>query len=323
MSKCQGCGVELQSTDESNLGYIVKGNLCTRCFRIQNYNELTKTAKPKDSFTSILREINKKKDLVVLVIDLFNIENSIEMINKYISNDVILVLTKKDLLLEKIEEKKLLDYIDIKCVSKMIVSSKNNYNLDLLMENIYRHKRTKNVYFVGMTNVGKSNLINKIIYNYSSLSRSVTTSNMPSTTLDLIKIKIKEDLILIDTPGIIDEGSIINYVDLKTIKKIMPTKPIKPTTYQVKDKQFFLIDDIFRFDVEQNNITFFMSDKLIIKRMFKENNLVDSFIKHIFEVDNKTDIVITGLGFIKVNNRGKIILYTLKGVEVYTRKSLI
>jgi ribosome biogenesis GTPase A len=63
-------------------------------------------------------------------------------------------------------------------------------------------------------------MINKIIYNYSSNETKITTSLLPNTTVDLIKVKINDSLTLIDTPGILDDGNIINYLDKKEIKKL-------------------------------------------------------------------------------------------------------
>ena len=64
-----------------------------------------------------------------------------------------------------------------------------------------------------------------------------------------------------------------------------------------------------------------MSNNLNYKRIY--NNIKTDLEKHIINVEDNTDIVINGLGFIKIKNKSKIILYTLKNVSVYTRKSLI
>ena len=45
--------------------------------------------------------------------------------------------------------------------------------------------------------------------------------------------------------------------------------------------------------------------------------------KHELNITDKSDIVISGLGFIKVMRKSKITIYTLKGVKVYIRPSLI
>ena len=56
-------------------------------------------------------------------------------------------------------------------------------------------------------------MINKILYNYSNNNTVITTSNLPSTTIDSIKVKVNEDLTLIDTPGLLDNEDIIEFID--------------------------------------------------------------------------------------------------------------
>ncbi len=271
MNKCVGCGVTIQTSNPNEIGYA-KGNsiLCERCFRIQNYGDYVPVIKDDISFTNMLESINSTNDLVLLVCDLFNYNPDMELINKYIKNDVILVLTKRDILPESLYEEKLLNYLDSKLniVDKIIVSSMNNYHLDELMDLIYKHKKTNNVYVIGYTNVGKSTLINKILYNYSNDSKSVTTSSLPNTTIDNIVIKINNDLNLIDTPGVLDNGSVYYLKDMKELKKIIPKKSIKPISYQIKSKQSIVVSDLFRLDLKSNDIVLYISNSLKVTRLY-------------------------------------------------------
>ena len=66
-------------------------------------------------------------------------------------------------------------------------------------------------------------------------------SPLPSTTLNLVKIDINDYLTLIDTPGLVDNGSILNRVDASMVKKISPKKEIKPRTYQLRKNQSIII----------------------------------------------------------------------------------
>ncbi len=317
MTKCIGCGLILDNKET---------NLCERCFRIRNYNEYKNVKQDGNNFIKILNHINETNDLVLLVIDLLNFSD-FKNIKKYITNDIILVLTKYDLLPKGIYEKKILGYFNntnLNIVDKIVISSKKNYNLDSLYNMILKHKRGKNVFVIGYTSAGKSTLINKMIYNYTNLDRCITTSILPSTTLDTIIVPINDDLNIIDTPGLLKENSIYNYVDYKMYKKIVPTKPIKPIIYQVKVKQLFIIENILKVEIESsNNIVFYISNLLNIKRVFKNIEEDTSLERHIINTNGKEDIVISGLGFIKVMFKGSIIIHTLKGVNVYTRKSLL
>ena len=91
MCKCIGCGVLLQNEDSNALGYTrnILNKFCERCFRINNYNDYKFVVKDNADFINILTDINKTNDLVVLVVDLFNINKNIEDINKYIKPEQI------------------------------------------------------------------------------------------------------------------------------------------------------------------------------------------------------------------------------------------
>lgn len=327
MNKCSGCGAILQCENQNKEGYVkqINSSLCERCFRIINYNEYQKIEKNNDEFVKILEQINKTGDLVLLVIDLLNINKDLSFLLSKLQNDILAVYTKRDLLPLLIKDDKLLSYgkkLKLKLVDSVIVSSVNNYNLDLLLEKINKYKKSDKIYVVGYSNTGKSTLINKMIYNYSNSNSKITTSMLPSTTIDTIEIKLNDEITLIDTPGILEEGNIAHFVDNKTLKKIQPKKEIRPITYQIKAKQIISIDDLAILELEnKNNLTFYVSNQLEIKRFFKP--IKTDLEKQVIRVKEGEDIVISGLGFIKVSNSDTINIYTLKGISVYTRKSLI
>lgn len=325
MSNCIGCGVKLQTEEKDKLGYTrnIEKNLCERCFRIRNYGEYKTVTKQNSEYISILKNINETKDLVVLVLDIFNLNNNLDIIKENIKNDILLVLTKRDILPKSTHDEKLLEYIDkynLNIIDKIVISSNKNYNFDRLYEAINKYKKSKNVYVVGYTNAGKSTMINKIIYNYSDNTDEITTSILPSTTLNEINIKINDELNIIDTPGVLINNNFYNILSGKELKRIIPKKEIKPISYQIKEKQYILIDKYVILEVENMNIVLFMSNSLNIKRLHKlpitnlEKNKVDI---------NNCDLVINGLGFIKCIGKGKINVYTYKDIDVYTRNYLI
>lgn len=306
MNKCIGCGDLTEKT------------LCERCFRIKNYNDYKVVIKDNLEFINILKNINKES-LVVLVLDLFNF-NDLALIKENLSNDILLVLTKRDLL-PKMNDDRILNYnFGINVLDKIIISSKKNYQFDELMYLINKYKKGNNVYIVGYTNSGKSTMINKIIYNYSDSKDFITTSPLPNTTLNTIEIKINDDLTLIDTPGLLDDKNITSYLSNKEFRKVIPNKEIKPKTYQIKEKQYIIIDKYAVIEASNIDLTIFVSNNLEIKRSFKEIDL-SIFYKNEVIVNNN-DIVINGLGFIKTNKKGNINIYTKDDVLVYTRDSL-
>ena len=325
---CIGCGIKLQDENMTAEGYTtsIENDICSRCFKMKNYGDYQVVTKSNDEYINILKSVNDTKDLVVYIIDLLNISRDINLIREYFDNKVLLVLNKRDILPKSIKDEyfaKLgLDYEDV-----IIVSPKKNYNIDELLLKIKKYKTSKNVYVVGHTNVGKSTLINTLMKNYSEFDSELTMSPLPSTTLNKISIKLNSDLTLIDTPGLVDDGNILNYVDQPTLKKILPKKEIKPKTYQLKKDQALVIGDLLRIDYvegEKNSFTVFVSNELKVKRinMHKNDELKDLF-KHEIDVAYHEDLVINGLGFIKIVEKAKINVYINKDVEVFTRDSLI
>ena len=322
---CIGCGALLQDKDPNQVGYVsdLEKELCERCFKIRHYNHYQTVEKNNQDYLSILENTITTNDLILFVVDLWNMSPMIEEIMTYFKkNPVLLVMTKRDILPKSIYEERLLDYMEGQFVDKIMISSKKNYHFDLLMEKIKKYQTSKYVYVVGLTNAGKSTMLNQIIKNYTNLETTITTSMQPSTTLGTIEIPLDETLTLIDTPGILDEGNLLNVVDPKVMKKVIPKKEIKPISYQVKGTQYFWIDDICSFTVTDNNIVIFISNTLQIKRFYKETD-TSNFIPHTFTVKEKQDIVIPGLGFIKVMNSGKITIYVKEQIDVFIRKSFI
>lgn len=333
LKRCKGCGVILQDQNLLQEGYTtnLENDICQRCFRMKNYGEYQVVTKSNDEYLNILKGVGETKDLVLYIADLLNLEEDIETIRELIPNKMILVLNKKDVLPKSVKEEKLIKYLENKGINfeeVIVISVNKNLNIDYLLKRIKYYQTSKNVYVVGHTNAGKSSLINKLISNYSSNNQELTMSPLPSTTLNLVKIDINDHLTLIDTPGLVDNGSILNRVDASMVKKISPRKEIKPRTYQLRKNQSIIIEDLIRIDYvegEKNSFTLFVSNDLKVKRLlnlFNNDELKDKN-KFTYEMKYDEDLVINGLGFVKIVNKGIVDVYIDKDIDVYTRRSLI
>ncbi|MDD3341540.1 MAG: 50S ribosome-binding GTPase [Bacilli bacterium] len=325
--KCIGCGAVLQTDNEKEIGYIedINKELCNRCFRIKHYADYKKVEKDNADYLSILKEVSKTKDLVVLVADLFLWNHKVAEIIDLLDKPILLVLTKRDVLPYTIKDEKWIETIGIessKIIDTVVVSSANNYHFDELYEKINAYQKSEEVYVVGCTNAGKSTMINTLMQHYTEKQGNLTTSIMPSTTLDCLKIPMTDTLTLIDTPGILLPNSFMNEVTGKELKQIMPKKEIKPITYQVKGKQYIKIASYVQIEAEYTNLTFYFSNALAIERFYKPFRNLYPVSKQI-KVRAGEDIVIEGLGFIKCSKRAVIQIYLPYEVDVYTRNSLI
>ena len=331
MSKyCSGCGVLLQDENILEEGYVasLENDICQRCFRMKNYGEYQVSTKSNEEYIEILKSIDETKDLVVYMTDVLNLDKDLTWVREYNHNKMILVLNKRDVLPKSVKNSKLIEYINAACPlfeDVVVISTEKNYNIDLLLNKIKKYQTTKRVYVVGHTNVGKSSLINKLIKNYSENNSNLTISPLPSTTLNKIEIELNDTLTFIDTPGLVDRENLVNYVDVNELKKIQPKKEIKPKTYQIRKGQCIVIDNHFRIDYvdgERNSFTVYASNSLKIKKYnaSKCQLLKDLSTKEI-EVGYREDVVVNGLGFIKIVDKASVLVYVDKNVDVFTRKS--
>lgn len=333
--KCSGCGAEFQIDRPELPGYVEasmleKSTICRRCFRLKFYGDYIYVNKSNDEYESILNDISKTNDLVLYMIDIFNINDEILNIAHMLNNPMILVFTKRDLLPKSIREEKLFNYIkkyNLRVLDMICISSNSDYNVEKLHKMMMKYKNSDNVYIVGNTNAGKSSFINKMISGYSNSSSFITTSMLPSTTLNLMKIELNNKLTIIDTPGLIEEGNIVNIYDYMTLKKALPKKEIKPRTYQIEAQHSLLIENLVQIDYHEgnrNSFTLFISNELNIEHTrLKYDIKIYEYKKHSFDVNPGEDVVISGLGWIKITGKAKIDVILNEKIKVYVRQSII
>ena len=323
MIKCLGCGVELQDTNPDKDGYIIdiKKKLCERCFIIKNYGQSKLIKKTNVDYMRIIDNI-RDNDIVVYVSSLLTL--NLDYLNKF--KQVILVLTKRDVLPKSVKDSKIIKYVKDKyknIIDVVTISAYKKYHLDELYNKLLKYK-DKNIYFVGITNSGKSTLINEMNKSYSKKNGNITTSNYPSTTLDVVPVKVGE-LRIKDTPGIVIEDSIINTLDNKGIKKINSKKEIKPITIQINGKGAILIDELVRieYDTKISSMTLYLSNNLKVDNINLNNpRLKDKYITE-YKLKDKEDLVIEDIGFIKFTNKVNIRICANSNIYIYTRDNLI
>ena len=144
----------------------------------------------------------------------------------------ILIMTKYDLC-DKKETDKWIKYYQDKSYNVLPLDLENNPNLkslldltEKLMESINQKREQKGmlkkrtrVLIMGIPNVGKSTLINRLVGR-----KAVSVGNKPGVTKQLSWIRINEKLELLDTPGVLwpkldDQKVAFNLASLTAIKE--------------------------------------------------------------------------------------------------------
>lgn len=327
---CIGCGSKFQTLDKNKEGYInpkvyEKATLCERCFKIKYYGEAYVTDNPKDK-TSLIKMINDSKKSVVYLVDTLTISKETLSVIDSLSNKVYLVLTKRDLLPKSVKNSKLKEYISNLTLIKdvfVISALKNNGVTELYNELIKNNE--KSVYVIGYTSSGKSTFINKLL-TLNGKSGNITTSILPNTTLECINIKLNDKLTLIDTPGFVSENSSYNFIDVDIYKKLLPKSVIKPKVYTIKKDFMIILGDILRIENNSNedvNLVFYFKNEIKLNKMRSiRNELLKDKDKLDVKVSDK-DIVLEGLGYIKVVGYANLTMYTLNKKMISVRNKMI
>ena len=329
--ECLGCGSVLQTIAPKEEGFVKssvlsKADYCERCFKIKHYGEYSVLDKKIDT-DGIIRNINRDNlASVAILIDALNINDNIKKYIKRFKNKKYILITKKDILPKSLKEKKLIEYIKNNvCDTEniMCISSVKNYNIDNFLNKI-KEDNVKRLYIVGFTNSGKSTFINHLLTSQMK-NPTITTSAIPNTTASYITIKLDNKITIVDTPGFIDSNAVYNFIDYNKTIKLYPKKEIRVKTFQIRSGYSIVINDILRIDNlgKCNSFSFYMSDKLRYEKVKFKNEKLKILPSISIETNECTDVLVNGLGFIRITKPGEFKIYALDEKMISIRKSMI
>jgi ribosome biogenesis GTPase A len=257
---------------------------CQRCYNLKYHNKLSSSSSSSSSSSwqetltmdkSFLNFLQKKKNSIILtIIDIFDfpgslIKNLDNLIGKNNSN--ILIANKVDLLPKNFNENMIKNWLKNYCYEYglknihniFLCSAKKNWMIKDLCNEISKIKNyNDNIYLIGNTNVGKSELINSILrtYVHNGKKYEVTSSHIPGTTINMLGLPLdifgdtfgknikgilfnnnnndnnnqEDHRFLFDTPGIVNENQLFHFLDQEELKMIIPQRSIRPLTFVFK-----------------------------------------------------------------------------------------
>lgn len=160
-----------------------------------------------------IKENMKLVDIVLVLVDSRIVRSSMNPVIEDILKDKpqLILLNKMDMADPKITQN-WINYFAKKNITALPIDSKNGKNLDKIepttkkiLEDVLSNRKDKNIkseiirmMIVGIPNVGKSTIINKL-----SNRQSAKTGNTPGVTRTNQWIRIKGKMELLDTPGVL------------------------------------------------------------------------------------------------------------------------
>lgn len=362
--KCIGCGIELQGENPNSNGYLPKSVLegdnkellCQRCFKIKNYGQYIPIKMTKEDYRQEVKKSLAEADVAIPVFDIIDFEGSFddEILDILREMESIVVINKLDLIPDEKHPSEVADWVKgrlgeegISPLDIAIVSSKNGYGINGIFKKIkHFYPDGAKALVLGVTNVGKSSIINKLIG-----AKRVTVSKFPGTTLKSVKTEIPfSKITLIDTPGLIPSGRFSDFVCQECNQNIIPANEISRKTYKVQEDRVILIGGMIQMRVlndddlkpifslyASKDVTFHETNVEKAKELMQKADFLtppcekcrDEFNSlekdvEVYTVETGEELVFKGLGWLSVK-RGplKVEITSPKGGEIIIREAFI
>lgn len=354
--RCYGCGAVLQSQDKFEPGYVSKKRadkdegLCDRCFDLR-HSSLDPNQTLDSDFAEFLKKAKENGALFCYVFDSFALDASfVPGLNEFLGSNILAIFTKRDILPTSWKNDDIIESFrsqlkmnGIEPLDIILTSAYQSFDFDAFMEKIEKYRKGKDVYFLGANQVGKSSLINNFLMKYDNeTGRNITSEKIGNEGMVLTAIPLDKDSTLFDTPGIFNPKSILNQVERRTLKYIVPHVAVS-SVYDELDKgnSIFLgalarIDNIGEEDLSLK--FYFARDVIRTSSKIGDADLkftslcasgdgkpasatvksIADLEKHTFKIPDDTNALVSIYGY------GKIVIQKGKGqaVDVYAPKGV-
>lgn len=353
---CQGCGATLQTEDPTRFGFVPQHLLeqetllCQRCFRINHYgqNEIG-AVKPSDALESISAGVEWATG-ICLVVDLLDFEAGLPpaLLGLMRGKEVVLAVNKADLIPKTTPLRELgswvksrLDHYGVPKAKFVLVSAANGYGFPALADLLLT--LGLNILFVGITNVGKSSVLQRLLHMRIGGGKRAkiepTISPYPGTTVNVSRWSCPGGLVLADSPGFVPQGRISDLVEPELAQEIIPHKSLSSHLYPVRTGDVVLIKSLAAVECLSTSgdallIGFTGSgvkwQKASIQQMDKwlqrglEGAPVRTWEEHVVQLRPREDLFVSGLGWVSARkSQLRVRLHIPAGAEFTVRPNLI
>jgi len=244
--------------------------LCQRCHGLRFQNRLpvdalrvgsdaTQAELQPEHFLRLLRDVARTRCVVVAIVDLFDFHGSlVPNLASVVGDDnaLILVGNKFDLLPAGVDAKRIERWVRKEArraalpelTALHLVSCQTGVGMPRLLDELkdLMLRKRLDAYVVGAANAGKSSFINHVLRSVAP-GRSVTTSPLPGTTLDFVRVNVLAGrYALYDTPGVILPNQITTSLTTDELAQVVPKKRAQHVTLRVKEGKSVLLGGIAR-----------------------------------------------------------------------------
>ncbi|MBX5436357.1 MAG: ribosome biogenesis GTPase YqeH [Alicyclobacillaceae bacterium] len=283
---CSGCGAPLQSDDPTRPGYVPpeavqrETLVCRRCYRIRHYGEFSPVSVPPEQYADQVSRIQGEAGQVLYVLDVFDLSGSLVpgLAGLIGGANVDLVVNKVDLLPPEVKAERLADWVwstvestGVRPRRVWFVSARTGQGLDEVVAALSQPD-VGQVWVVGMANVGKSTLLNRLAARLKG-SEPFTVSRVPGTTLGLVRATLPvadgRSLAVVDTPGLLTGRRAIDVLCADCLRAVVPSGRLKPRVYQLDPGQSLWLGGFARFDFAEGDhqpVVVYVSNDLVVHR---------------------------------------------------------
>jgi ribosome biogenesis GTPase A len=361
---CRGCGTQLQTADPNKPGFIPfelleqkssSSFVCKRCYRIIHYGESGSIQPDSGEILNNVRKAIFLSEILVVTVDFTDLTGTMPVWSGFLGEKpYILVVSKIDLIPTRAKYTEIAAYLQEylgklqwpKPVDVVLVSSVEGRGIDVLSKSLFKSVSPNNkIALLGVTNVGKSSLIKRILA--EDATQAPTVSKFPGTTIGLSNWSIfKGRNTIIDTPGMVSGDRIGDVLCPECASELMPVSKIGQKLWGLKPGKGFIMGGVCAVENHGNEeaviiafaspqVKYHRTDNAKIKEFLAENpdwlNKICKSCRPKLEwreenviVKPDHDIAVAGLGWLSLRGKETALKLTLpRGIRFEVRPALV